>query len=295
MKENKLTIKDSALSFLIGFLISQLAVTVCTGTIHTFATIFKWTSSSYELFLNTAIGYLIVSLVLYVSFLLVFLYFNKGKDNKINSKPKTKKILLYILVAVISFLTLYPIVTCFDSLIIKLGFSVNTITYPLTLDNYALSLISLVIAPSVCEELLFRGLIFQGLKKFGKTFSIITSSIMFCLYHMAISQTIYPLLMGLLLAVIMYHEENIYYCIAVHLTNNFITLTLAYFKINLIFNHWTYILLAIFLAISFIIVTLTLTLKNNKQTINKPSKDETKILKISIIVMLVLWILSNLI
>ena len=71
--------------------------------------------------------------------------------------------------------------------------------------------------------------------------------------------------MGLLLSVIMYYENNIYYCIIAHLTNNFLSLTLSYAKINLIFNHWTYILLAIILCVVFLAIVLTFTFKNNKQ------------------------------
>ena len=67
----------------------------------------------------------------------------------------------------------YPIVVCFDTLLIKLGITLNTLSYELTTKNYFISLISLVIAPAICEELLFRGIIFSGLKSYGKSFYFI--------------------------------------------------------------------------------------------------------------------------
>ena len=117
---------------------------------------------------------------------------------------------------------------------------------------------------AIAEELLFRGLIFKGLKKHGKSFSIIATTIMFMLFHMAIDQAIYPLLMGLLLGVIMWKEDNIIYCIAVHMTNNIMSLTISYFNIPLSFNHWTFILMAILIVLAYLTAILFYTIKNGK-------------------------------
>ena len=226
--------------------------------------------------------------------LFVFIFFNKGKENLIFKKVSIKKFFLYILLAISSFLTLYPIIVCVDGWLIKCGITLGTIPYDLTTKNYFISIISLVIAPAICEELLFRGIIFSGLKRHGKTFTITISSLMFCIYHMSISQTIYPLLFGLVLGVIMYYEANIYYCIAIHMTNNFISLTLSYFKINLIFNHWSYIVLAFALLALFLIIVCSIVFRNKinseKQTITKKEK---LILISSMALMLLLWILTN--
>ena len=294
MKEHKLTIKDSALSFLLGFLLCQLGVIV--ATCITFI-IFKISGSNmdlFESFFNSAIGYLISALALYLVMLLIFFYFNKAKENQIGKRPQIKKLLLYITIAIISFFSLYPIIVCVDSLLIKCGIKISSIPYDLTTKNYFISLLSLVIAPAICEELLFRGIIFKGLKKHGQAFAIILTSVMFTLFHMSISQTVYPLLMGLLLSVIMFYENNIYYCIAVHLTNNFLSLTLSYFKVNLIFQHWTYILLAIFLFIAFTSVTIYLTFRKNKtHEKEKVSKEEKSYLLVVLITMIILWFSIN--
>ena len=250
--------------------------------------------SNFTSFLSSAMGYLITSLSLYLAMLLLFFFFNRKKDNTIISKIKIKKVLFYISIAIISFLTLYPVVTCFDTLLVKLGAKINNLTYTLSTKNYFISLLSLVLAPAVCEELLFRGIILSGLKKHGKTFSITITALMFCIFHMAISQTIYPLLMGLLLCVIMHYEENIYYTIIVHLTNNFLSLTLSYFKISLIFQHWTYILLAILLFLAFTSIVLYFTIKNNKNQEKQPlSKMDKIFLYSSVGVMLLFWIMVN--
>lgn len=294
MNETKLTVKDSALSFLINFILCQLSVIVITIISFVIYQLCGLDTSNFSLFLNTGLGYLITAVSLYLTMFLVFIYFNKHKNNKITKKVKIKKLFFYIFIATLSFITLYPIITCFDSLLSKLEIKINTLPYNLSTKNYFISLISLVIAPAICEELIFRGLIFQGLKKYGKSFSIIISALMFSVYHMAISQAIYPLLIGLLLGVIMYYEGNIYYCIALHMTNNFLSLTLSYFNINLLFNHWTYILLAIILFVVYLSVVLFFILKKIK-TPNKQkfSTNEKIYLFSSLGIMILFWILLN--
>ena len=293
MEKTKLTVKDSSLSFITGFLLCQIAVVAVSIIALICAKIFDVSSATIDSFFNTAVGYMILSLTLYSTMLLVFLYFNNKKDNSITKKIEPIKFLKYIEIAMLSCLMLYPIVTCVDSLFHKLGLSVGTLNYELSTKNYFISLISLVIAPAVCEELLFRGVIFKGLKKHGKVLSITISALMFSIYHMSISQTIYPLLMGLLLGVIMFYENNIYYCIAVHLTNNFLSLTLSYFGINLIFNHWTYILLAIILVAIFIGFVLFFVIKNHKSQENQPIDKSSKIYLFSSLgLMILFWILT---
>ena len=187
---------------------------------------------------------------------------------------------------------LYPIVICADSLLIKCGISLNSIPYTLDTKNYILSIFSLVIAPAICEELLFRGLIFKGLKRHGKAFSIIITAVMFTIFHLSISQTVYPLLMGLLLSFVMYRENNIIYCILIHMINNFISLTLSYAGVSLIFNHWTYIMLAIVLAVIFISILLICILKDNKK--EDPIDRSGKIFLVcSLIIMSIIWLLNN--
>lgn len=294
MNKTKLTVKDSSLAFLLSFLLCQIGVVVVTCITMI---IYKATNSdmtNFFGFLNTSVGYLISALSLYIVMLLIFFFSNKGKENEITNKIQLTKLLMYIGIALASFFSLYPIVTCVDSLLFKLGAKISTLPYSLTTSNYFISLISLVIAPAICEELLFRGIIFKGLKKHGKIFSIIISSLMFCIFHMSISQTVYPILMGMLLGVIMFYENNIYYCIAVHLTNNFLSLTLSYFKINLIFNHWSYIVLAIILAIAFISYVLYFTVKNHKAEEKTQSSTQEKIyLSVSFAIMILLWCIIN--
>lgn len=295
MKNTTLTIKDSAFAFFCGFLLCQVGVLTFAVLGSIFCQLTQIGIDSFSTFTNTALGYLISVLCMDGVMLTVFLHYKKKDSNKIFSKPSLKKICLYILIAIASFFCLYPIVVCFDSLLIKLGIELNTIPYSLTTENYLLSLISLTILPAICEELLFRGIILQGLKSYGKVLSILLTGLMFAIFHMSIDQFIYPLIMGSLLSLIMYNENNILYSIIVHLVNNFLSVTLSYLQINLIFHHWTYILLAVSLALVFTIGLLIFIVRRSRVAKeSKPTKTEFATLVFTMSIMILFWILCNL-
>lgn len=292
MENNKLNLKTSSIGFLSSFLLCNLAtilVAVFILLVGKFSDL-----NNLEVFLNSAVGYLILSLTMYATMFAVFLFFNKGKENKIVGKVSPVKILVYVAIAVATYFILFPIVNCFDSLMVKLGIGLNTLSYELNTTNYFISLISIVILPAVCEELLFRGLIFKGIKKNGKWFSILITSLLFSIYHMSITQTIYPILFGALLTLVMYKENNIIYCISMHLINNFLALTISYFNVNLTFNSWLYILMAIILLIAFISILIVLIAKTTEHEKEKATKDNNLILIAVIIISLILWIITNL-
>lgn len=294
MDEKKLTIKDSSVAFLSAFLISQLAIVFVTIITIIICNIAGLGSESYQTFFNTSYGYLILASVMYLVIASVFFFINRKSDNKIISKPSWKKFFFYIFIAIISFLALYPIITCIDTLLADLGISLNTLPYELNTSGYLVSLLSVVILPAVVEELLFRGLIFKGLKPYGKVFSVTISALIFSLYHMSIDQLIYPFLIGLLLGVIMYKENNILYCIAIHFTNNFLSLTLSYLNINLSYNHWTYILIAIILLIAFVSIILYFTLKSRKEESKEKISSEGKAyFSICLTILVIIFILSS--
>ena len=163
------------------------------------ASFFNVDEIAFNSFLNSAFGYLITVIVMNCLLLCVFFFFNKNKTNTLTNKFKISKLLTYLTIATTSYFCLNPIVITINILLNKLGYPLTPIPYNLTTQNYFISLFSLVLIPAVCEELLFRGIIFKGLKKFGKPFSIILSAIMFTLFHMSIEQLLYPFLMGLML------------------------------------------------------------------------------------------------
>ncbi len=265
MEKNKLSAKTSSIALIASFFTSIIAIFVFSLFLMSIFQVMGLQMSDYENFTNSSLGQLLSSVISFSAIFVIFLHLNKNKDNKIINKPSIKKMFLYILLACAVFFLLNPITSCLNTLFVNLGFKPAEISYKLTTTNYLLSIILLVIFPAVVEELLFRGLIFKGLKQHGKVFACVITSIMFSIYHMSIYQAVYPLLFGLFLSVIMFYENNILYCILAHATNNFLSLTLMFLNVNLTFDHWTFILIAIILLILFLTIVI-ITLRANKTT-----------------------------
>lgn len=291
---NKLSVKDSSIAFISTFILCQLGCLLFAVLGLVISSIFGVSSNQFYSFLNTCFGCFILGVIMDLILIACFFFFNKNKDNKIISKPNAKKILIYVGVSVLCYLLLYPVIATAGKLI-YLFYPQSSLTYPLTTKNYFLSLISMAIMPAIAEELIFRGLIFKGLQKGGNRFAIIISSIMFSLYHLSLEQTIYPFLMGLVFAVIMCYENNIIYCMALHFTNNFITLTLQYFNISLAFNHWSYYIIALICFAIFITLICFAIKKLSKNSQKSEINSENKAYLIAIlIIMIILWLIVQL-
>lgn len=293
---NKLTlsIKDSSISFVLSYILSQVFIVllIIFGSIF-FAVLGK----NYETltnFFNSAFGYLIIATCVNLSFILAYFFYKSKREIEPESKFNLKKLFIYIIVGLLSYILLYPIISLISHLISLCGIKTQSLTYTLSTSNYLISIISLVILPAICEELLFRGIIFKGLKKHGKIFAVTISSLMFAIFHMSVNQLVYPIIMGMLFAVIMYYENNIIYCIAIHLLNNFISLTLSYTGTSLFNTSSLYIIFALIFACIFISTLLYFLFKKDKlNTKTKSTNVEKLYLASSFVIMLLFYVIIS--
>lgn len=91
MNENKLTIKDSSLSFVASFLGCQFGAVLTTIIATIFYKISKPETTTVSTFFNTSYGYLISALGLYISMFLIFLFFNRKKRKQNFQQNKNKQ------------------------------------------------------------------------------------------------------------------------------------------------------------------------------------------------------------
>ncbi|MGN0465387.1 MAG: lysostaphin resistance A-like protein [Lachnospiraceae bacterium] len=85
---------------------------------------------------------------------------------------------------------------------------------------------TLVLGP-IAEELIFRGVIFQELRKYGQVFAMTASALFFGIYHGNLPQGIFAFAMGILFAYIT-AEYSIYWSIFLHIFNNSYIMWLNY-------------------------------------------------------------------
>lgn len=79
-----------------------------------------------------------------------------------------------------------------------------------------------------CEELLFRGVVESGFKKWGIKVAVGCSALIFMIMHGSATQTVHQLIVGIILGYIFYKTNNLWIGFFVHFFNNFIPVTEVY-------------------------------------------------------------------
>lgn len=102
---------------------------------------------------------------------------------------------------------------------------------PVSIDTpvymHILMIVALCVAPSVCEELLFRHVIASRLAVAGKTSAVISSAIMFGLAHFSAAMFPYAFFAGILFGWVFFRTGSVKYSIAAHFICNFTTYLFA--------------------------------------------------------------------
>lgn len=74
--------------------------------------------------------------------------------------------------------------------------------------------------PAICEEILFRGIIMNGLREFGTLLAVLLSGLLFALMHGSYRQFILQFVLGCEIAFVVIVTENYFAGIIMHLFNN---------------------------------------------------------------------------
>lgn len=119
-----------------------------------------------------------------------------------------------------------------------------------------LYIISTAIVPAFAEEFAFRGILMGTLRKFGDSFAIITSAIIFGTMHGNIAQIPFAFILGLVLAYVACKTNSILPSIIIHFLNNFYAVMLDILQSTGVFNDRIFMMIYFFLIASFCILGL---------------------------------------
>ena len=92
----------------------------------------------------------------------------------------------------------------------------------------ALYMINIVLLPAVLEELIFRGVIMQSLRRYGDGFALMASSILFGLLHGNLTQFIPTFFMGIVMGFFVLRTGSIICGIVLHFVNNGLFVLLSF-------------------------------------------------------------------
>ena len=82
-----------------------------------------------------------------------------------------------------------------------------------------------VITPMI-EEFVFRGMIFQSMRRFGDSFALVLSAILFALFHGNLVQAPNAFLMGLVIGYFVLYSGSLWVGVIIHAVNNAMSLVL---------------------------------------------------------------------
>ncbi len=135
---------------------------------------------------------------------------------------------------------------------------------PMSVGEFTVSVISVAVLPALLEELLFRGVFLGMFLRYGKTFAIVMSSVLFASAHGSIDQMMYSFVYGIIFGYIAVKTESLTAGIIIHFMNNFYSCVADYFGYLYDTNLFRCIIIGIniFLIAAGITVVIYKTAKN---------------------------------
>lgn len=108
------------------------------------------------------------------------------------------------------------------------GYSGTTPQSPLNDDPLVLILygITVCVLPPFVEEIMFRGVILQSLRRYGDGFAVVVSALLFGLYHGNFIQLVFAFLCGLVMGLTVVRTNSLLPSMLIHFINNAVSFTL---------------------------------------------------------------------
>ena len=203
---------------------------------------------------NSVAFNVIISIITELSFFLVFYIISRRTQTDWVQASGVRNVspwYLYIIAAILGILCVFlfnPIISLWEQLLSLIGYDISG-ELPMPLDSVGmliLAIFAVALIPAICEEFLYRGLVLNGLRKYGVWVSVLTSALLFSLMHMNLQQLPYTFILGVILGLIVYYTRNIWLSIIMHFLNNATAILIMYFiKNNSTEFVWWHILVAL--------------------------------------------------
>lgn len=240
VSNNKYEVIDAFKSYFFIVVITGIVSLVYSIVISIIASI---KGVSVEALSSSTIAQVVSFTVTPVIYLTFFFCYNKkvkvrnkfaiSDGNSISLLP----ISIAMVLAIISIFLFTPVMNFFQALFETKGYAVdNTIPMQDKMSNsfgfFMLGVLIYAVLPAIAEELIYRGIILKSLSSRYNGFVAITlSSIMFVLSHGSLQQTLYQLVLGIMLGYLAYVGGSLVYSCILHGLNNALVLVFSCFDI----------------------------------------------------------------
>lgn len=297
-KRNFYTTRDAGKVFLyalllplaVGLIFGYISIAIAKGTGVNIEESTNVIKELCEKFLWFSIPYMALTQLVFCG-----IYFSYNKLNRIEQKScnlsfKKANVWTCFLCILVGIIAVFGFVLLIDGVFGNMFNSMGILdsdTYTPRNDTvgfYFLNLLLLGIIPPIFEELIFRGMIFQGLReRFKPLASVLLTALLFALMHQSITQFIYPFILGIVLTIVMDKTNNLLYPMLIHAFNNITTITISFLqeigviKFTLLGMAWWLYILAFVVAIAtvaiFFVIYKFYLIKKPKVQVEKHGED----------------------
>jgi membrane protease YdiL (CAAX protease family) len=117
---------------------------------------------------------------------------------------------------------------------------------------FAIYVLLMTAAPALIEELIFRGVVMQSLRRFGDVFALVISALLFGIFHMNLMQMPFAFILGLAMGYFVMRTGSLWVSVGIHFLNNLVSVVLdtcygvmAYKDFVLLSLTWSLLTLAL--------------------------------------------------
>ena len=168
---------------------------------------------------------LVISLIPTIATIAIISFAFKRAPSLLMLKPCVlkKDLILYLLMA-LSILPISSVSSLLSNLILRnVGIEPNAVSAPSGIFATVIFLLVHAIFAPIFEEILFRGLILERLRRYGDLFAIISSAFLFSIMHSSIDSYLPAFLSGLILSLSAVYTGSILVPMIAHFFNNLLS------------------------------------------------------------------------
>ena len=274
---------------------------LCFLIAHFWAKFYLYAASKMGIYVNDAIEFvnsdgvnqciqIFLSIFLFiVLFALALVFSGKTVSKTVSlSKPKEKSALPYYLLGFAFCLFSNVAISYAGAVFERFGvnYDVDFGENPPGFFGVMLALITICIIPAIVEEFAFRGVVMGLTLPFSESFAVFSSALLFGIIHGNFEQMPFAFLVGLIFGLVRVKTGTIWVCMALHFTNNFISLSIDYLS-RFIELEYLNLFYALFIAAALVLLIPAMLLAEKRfkdgafslETTNKglPEKEKYKV------------------
>ncbi len=167
------------------------------------------------------------------------------------------KVFFNVLIVVIGIQPIFQLIgQGIENIVLGFNYELTYTTFDHSSKGSFFIMFNMVILGPIVEELIFRGLLLRSLAQYGRNFAIITTSILFGMYHAGLIENGYAFVVGIALGYVTL-RYSLKWAIVIHCANNMLMMLIAFLNVPYQLNY-------LFLGIFFVWGVVILIIKRKK-------------------------------